>query len=79
MFNAFNAYSNPEMQEFLFPFPFEEAIVQDSNHLPKVIVFDSNPPHLASDSLFPPTYNFTKHFTLRKVEFILHFEMSQKE
>lgn len=79
MFNAFNVYSNPDMQEFLFPFPFEEAIVQDSNPLPKVIMFNSNPPHLASNSLFLQHTILHKHFTLGKVEFVLHFEMSQKE
>lgn len=41
MFNVFSALNNPEKQEFLFPFPFEEAIVSDSGYLLKGIVFNS--------------------------------------
>lgn len=62
MFSAFNALNNPEKQEFLFLFPSEEATAQDSCHLPKVTAFNSNLPHLASNSFIFPPYSFPYTF-----------------
>lgn len=62
MFSAFNALNNPEKQEFLFLFPSEEATAQDSGHLPKVAAFNSNLPHLASNSFIFPPYSFPYTF-----------------